>query len=74
MIHCNEASAEARLWWALFEREYGQRLALVLRVVEELAVRSMSLDEFHQAAQASGTTNIGANLHFADYLRAKQRG
>lgn len=74
VIRSDEALPEARLWWAMFERENVQRLALVLRVVEELAVRGMSLDEFHQAVQASGTTNIQANLHFADYLRAKQTG
>ncbi|MFO1053722.1 MAG: AAA family ATPase [Planctomycetota bacterium] len=72
LLEIQAADLVARGWWMMVEREYQPRPALLLRLIEELAMRGMKLAEFHAAVGQSGTSNLQANLHFADYLRLKR--
>jgi hypothetical protein len=61
----------ARKWWEAFENENRHRLALVLRLLDELASRRGTITEFFVAYVYSNTDNIQANLHYMDYKRIK---
>ncbi|RME59416.1 MAG: hypothetical protein D6780_05135 [Candidatus Dadabacteria bacterium] len=65
-------TGSARKWWEAFERENESRLALVLRLAEELANRKATITEFFLAYVYSNTDNIQANLHYLDYTRLKK--
>lgn len=65
-------TGSARKWWTAFEQENQQRLGLVLRLAEELAVRRATITEFFLAYVYSNTDNIQANLHYLDYTRLKK--
>ncbi|MEM9801712.1 MAG: type IV secretory system conjugative DNA transfer family protein [Planctomycetota bacterium] len=67
------AQQAARRWWQRFERENAGRLDLVLRVAEEVVRRGAKLDDFYLATAYSGTNNIQANMHYLDYLLAKNK-
>lgn len=66
-------TGSARKWWGAFEKENGHRLALVLRLAEELLERKATVTEFFLAYVYSNTDNIQANLHYLDYTRLKKR-
>ena len=59
-------------WWWAFEVENKAKMALVLRLAEELAVRKATITEFFLAYVYSNTDNIQANLHYMDYTRLKR--
>jgi type IV secretion system protein VirD4 len=65
-------TGSARKWWEAFESENKFRLALVLRLAEELLVRKATITEFFLAYVYSNTDNIQANLHYLDYTRLKK--
>src|SRR5262249_42558773 len=65
-------SSSARKWWETFEAENVQRMALVLRLAEEPAVRKATVSEFFLAYVYSNTDNIQANLSYMDYTRLKK--
>ncbi len=65
-------TGSARKWWEAFENENKHRLALVLRLAEELANRKATITEFFLAYVYSNTDNIQANLHYLDYTRLKK--
>ena len=46
--------------------------ALVLRVAEELSLRTATIGEFFLAYVYSNTDNIQANLHYLDFSRLKK--
>lgn len=69
----SNTSGSARKWWEAFEAENKERLALVLRLCEELAQREATITEFFLAYVYSNTDNIQANLHYLDYVRLKKR-
>ena len=62
----------ARRWWQLFEEENKHRIALVLRLAEELANRKATITEFFLAYVYSNTDNTQANLHYLDYTRLRR--
>lgn len=45
---------------------------MVLRLIEELKVRSATITEFFLSYVYSNTDNIQANLHYLDYTRLKK--
>ncbi len=65
-------TGSARKWWEAFENENKHRLALVLRLAEELLNRKATVTEFFLAYVYSNTDNIQANLHYLDYTRLKK--
>jgi hypothetical protein len=65
-------TGSAREWWVAFENENARRLASVLRLVEELAIRKATITEFYLAFVYSGTDNIPANMYYLDYTRLKK--
>jgi type IV secretory pathway TraG/TraD family ATPase VirD4 len=71
-IGWNETAGSARKWWEAFENENTSRTALVLRLSEELLVRSATITEFFLAYVYSNTDNIQANLNYLDYTRLKK--
>ena len=60
-------------WWDEFEQENSQRPSLIVRLLEELARRKATLNEFYLACNYSNTENVQASLHYLDYLRLKKR-
>jgi hypothetical protein len=67
------ATESARKWWDAFEKENTQRMALVLRLAEELLIRKATIQEFFLAYVYSNTDNILANLYYLDYTRRKKK-
>jgi type IV secretory pathway TraG/TraD family ATPase VirD4 len=65
-------TGSARKWWEAFESENKTRLALVLRLAEELLHRKATITEFFLAYVYSNTDNIQANLSYLDYTRLKK--
>lgn len=72
LLDWDNATPSARKWWEAFEKENASRLALVLRLAEELKNRKATITEFFQAYVYSNTDNIQANLHYMDYTRLKK--
>jgi len=68
----DNTTGSARKWWEAFENENKTRIALVLRLAEELANRNATITEFFLAYVYSNTDNIQANLHYLDYTRLKK--
>ena len=66
-------TGSALKWWGAFEEENKHRLALVLRLAEELAGREATITEFFLAYVYSNTENIQANLHYLDYITLKKK-
>jgi len=66
-------TGSARKWWEAFESENAHRMALVLRLAEELAHRGATITEFFLSYVYSNTDNIQANLHYLDYQSMKKR-
>ena len=67
------SSEGAAKWWNEFEKDNSQRPSLVVRLLEELQKREVTLNEFYLACIYSNTDNLQANLHYLDYFRLKQR-
>jgi ATP-dependent Clp protease ATP-binding subunit ClpX len=67
------AGAEAHDWWRRFERMHRDRPRDVLRFVEEVRKRGLSVRDATSAWIHSRTNCIPAVLHFLDYRTAKQR-
>ena len=64
---------DARKWWDAFEDENKTRIALVLKVAQEIAGRKASITDFFLAYVYSNTDNIQATLAYLDYtLHMKQ--
>ena len=72
VLDWENTTGSARKWWEAFESENHQRLALVLRLAEELRNRRATITEFFLAYVYSNTDNIQANLHYLDYTRLKK--
>lgn len=68
-----DTTGSARKWWDAFERENKDRLAIVLRLAEELQRRQATITEFFLAYVYSNTDTIQANLHYLDYSRLKKQ-
>ena len=71
-LNWDATTGSARKWWDVFETENNHRLALVMRLCEELAERKATISEFFLAYVYSNTDNIQANLHYLDYYRLKR--
>lgn len=71
-IGWNETTGSAKKWWEAFEGENKSRLALVVRLSEELLIRKATITEFFLAYVYSNTDNIQANLNYLDYTRLKK--
>ena len=64
---------DAKKWWEAFEEENKTRIALVLKVAQEIATRKASITDFFLAYVYSNTDNIQATLAYLDYtLHMKQ--
>ncbi|MFN0086166.1 MAG: SUMF1/EgtB/PvdO family nonheme iron enzyme [Blastocatellia bacterium] len=72
-VESEEATDQIRAWWDAFERESHSRPALVLRVVEELIHRNVTLAGFFHAYEKSGVEEIRAILDYLDYSRLKTK-
>ena len=72
-LQWNDASDGASKWWKQFEKDNSNRPSLVLRLVEELAERKATINEFYLACVYSNTDNLQANLHYLDYRRLKEQ-
>jgi len=72
VLDWENTTGSARKWWEAFENENKHRLALVLRLAEELRNRKATITEFFLAYVYSNTDNIQANLHYLDYTRLKE--
>jgi hypothetical protein len=68
----DNTTGTARNWWTTFEEENKTRIALVVRLAEELQVRKATVTEFFLSYVYSNTDNIQANLSFMDYTRLKK--
>lgn len=68
----DNTTGSARKWWEAFENENKTRIALVLRLAEELGTRKATITEFFLAYVYSNTDNIQANLCYLDYSRLKK--
>jgi type IV secretory pathway TraG/TraD family ATPase VirD4 len=71
-LEWESTTGSARKWWEAFENENKHRLALVLRLAEELQNRKATITEFFLAYVYSNTDNIQANLSYLDYTRLKK--
>ena len=60
-------TGDARKWWEAFEEENKHRIALVLKVAQEIAKRDASITDFFLAYVYSNTDNIQATLAYLDY-------
>ena len=64
---------DAKKWWEAFEEENKTRIALVLKVAQEIASRNATITDFFLAYVYSNTDNIQATLAYLDYtLHMKQ--
>ncbi|RMD87264.1 MAG: hypothetical protein D6808_01750, partial [Candidatus Dadabacteria bacterium] len=72
-LEWDKTTGSARKWWLAFENENQHRLALVLRLAEELQIRKATITEFFLAYVYSNTDNIQANLNYLDYTRLKRQ-
>jgi type IV secretory pathway TraG/TraD family ATPase VirD4 len=72
ILEWDKTTGSAKKWWEAFEKENQHRLALVLRLGEELKNRKATITEFFLAYVYSNTDNIQANLHYLDYTRLKK--
>jgi hypothetical protein len=68
----DNTTGTARNWWTTFEEENKTRIALVVRLAEELQVRKATVTEFFLSYVYSNTDSIQANLSFMDYTRLKK--
>lgn len=68
-----DAGNSARKWWMAFEEENQSRKALVVRLLDELVLQHLTLDEFFMGYVYSNTDNIQANIHYALYHRLKKQ-
>lgn len=68
----DETTGSSRQWWLKFEAENKHRPTLVLRLVEELALRKATISKFFLAFVYSNTDNIQGNLHYLDYMTLKE--
>ena len=60
-------TGDARKWWDAFEDENRERIALVLKVAQEIAQRGATITDFFLAYVYSNTDNIQATLAYLDY-------
>lgn len=67
-IDWEKASDEARQWWKEFEREHEGNESVVLRVLEELLDRDVTLEQFFLVFCRSRTHNVAAVLNLLDYV------
>lgn len=71
-IGWNSFQGKAHKWWVAFERENLNRITLVFRLSQELAIRYGTITDFFLAYVYSDTDNIQANLHYLDFTRHKK--
>lgn len=68
----DKTTGSAAKWWTAFENENRERLALVVRLAEELQHRKATITDFFMSYVYSNTDNIQANLHYLDYQSLKK--
>jgi ATP-dependent Clp protease ATP-binding subunit ClpX len=71
-IDWHNTIGSAKKWWDGFEKQNQQKLALVLRLAEEILIRKATITEFFLAYVYSNTDDIQANLYYFDYTRLKK--
>lgn len=67
----SELTGSVRKWWESFESENKNQLPLLHRLAEELRNRKATISDLFAAYVYSNTSDIQANLHYLDYMRAK---
>lgn len=60
-------TGDAKKWWDAFEEENKTRVALVLKVAQEIQSRGATITDFFLAYVYSNTDNIQATLAYLDY-------
>ena len=60
-------TGDARKWWDAFEQENSKRIALVLKVAQEIAQRKATITDFFLAYVYSNSDNIQATFAYLDY-------
>jgi Domain of unknown function (DUF4145)/Sulfatase-modifying factor enzyme 1/AAA domain/Bacterial tandem repeat domain 1 len=68
----NDTTGDARKWWIAFEEENKTRIALVLKVAQEIEARKATITDFFLAYVYSDTDNIQATLAYLDYTIMKK--
>jgi len=63
----DNTTGDARKWWEAFEDENKTKIALVLKVAQEISDRGASITDFFLAYVYSNTDNIQATLAYLDY-------
>jgi len=71
-VDWESTTGSARSWWEDFINHNQNRIALVLRLAEELALRKATIAEFFLAYVYSNTDNIQGNLFYLDFTRLKR--
>ncbi len=69
-----DTSRIARQWWDKIERECRrEQMRLIVWVVEQLALRNATINEYFRAYLHADSENAQALLHYLDYLRIVHR-
>jgi hypothetical protein len=60
-------TGDARKWWEAFEQENSTRVALVVKVAQEIVQRKATITDFFLAYVYSNSDNIQATFAYLDY-------
>ncbi len=63
----DNTTGDARRWWEAFEQENAKRVALVLKVAQEISQRKSTITDFFLAYVYSNSDNIQATFAYLDY-------
>jgi hypothetical protein len=69
VLNWGKADREAQDWWTAIEKGNQDQPSLVLSLAIQLAVRQVTIGEFHKATRAVGTKHFDALVYFLDYWR-----
>jgi|GEM_PF-250288 len=69
----SELTGSPRKWWDAFEAENKEQKPKILRLAEELVSRKATIEKYFLAYVYSNTDNIQANLHYLNYVAARDR-
>lgn len=73
IIGFSTTEGNALKWWNSFESENASKLALVLRLAEEIAIRRQTLTAFFMAYVYSRIESISGNIEYLDFTDACRR-
>jgi hypothetical protein len=71
-VKFDQATKLAKEWWEKFESLNVTRKALMLRLVEELAVRNATINDYYHSYCNGNTEDTQGCLYYLDYTRLKK--